>query len=359
MTQPNVTFLSYNSTGMNTIKSRWIRDLIKVTDASFVQIQEHFKTSKTIDKFFYDQFPDYSGFVIPGQREKNQDQGRAKGGLAQLSSSNLNVKKSRVKCSNFRIQAQVLQFPRVNILWINSYFPTDPQLLNYDETELQQILNEVEHVMDSSHYDEVIFGADFNWDRSRNTGFVSCIERWVDRVGLVDVWETFPVDYTHIHTDLKSLSTLDRFLVSPGLLPYITDAGALHFRGGDNPSRHSPIMLRISIESVVAPKSSSQPSPRYPAWYKADEANVNCYTFRLSENLAELQSPPELDCHDPHCSRPEHLQARDSFLLDILIAMIETSHETIPMGGGKKKKWDPDKNCEIDKAGSDLHFPPS
>ena len=30
--------------------------------------------------------------------------------------------------------------------------------------------------------------------------------------------------------------------------------------------------------------------------------------------------------------------------------MIETSHETIPLGGGKRKKWDPDKNCEIDKA---------
>ena len=76
MAQPNVTFLSYNSTGMNTIKSRWIRDLIKVTDSSYVQIQEHFKTTQNTDKFFTDQFPDYNGFIIPGHREKNQEKGR-------------------------------------------------------------------------------------------------------------------------------------------------------------------------------------------------------------------------------------------------------------------------------------------
>ena len=115
MTQPNVTFLSYNSTGMNTVKSSWIRDLLKVTGASYVQIQEHFKSTKSTDKFFADQFPDYSGFVIPGHREKNQDSGRAKGGLVQLSQSRLDVKKNRVKCSNFRIQAQILQFPSVKM----------------------------------------------------------------------------------------------------------------------------------------------------------------------------------------------------------------------------------------------------
>ena len=101
MTQPNVTFLSYNSTGMNTVKSSWIRELIKVTDASYVQIQEHFKSTKATDKFFTDQFPDYNSFVIPGHREKYQDSGRAKGGLAQLSKAKLDVKKIRVKSNNF------------------------------------------------------------------------------------------------------------------------------------------------------------------------------------------------------------------------------------------------------------------
>ena len=37
-------------------------------------------------------------------------------------------------------------------------------------------------------------------------------------------------------------------------------------------------------------------------------------------------------------------------MLDVLIAMIETSHETIPMGGGSRRQWDPDKNCMVDSA---------
>ena len=348
MTDPSVTFLSYNSTGMNTLKSRWIRDLIKVTEASYVQVQEHFKSNKDTDKFFADQFPNYSAFVKPGHREKYQDSGRAKGGLAQLSETRIDVKNNRVKNASFRIQAQVINFPTVNILWINAYFPTDPQLINYDAVELQQVLNEVETIMDDSQYDEVIFGADFNWDKTRNTGFVSCMDRWVARVGLLDVWDTFPVDYTHVHTDLKSLSTLDRFLVSPGLLPHITDAGPLHL--GDNPSRPSPIMMKLSIGSLPTRKPSSQSIPKRPAWYKAAEAEINSYTYRLHEKLADIAPPPELDCHDPHCIEAEHLQARDSYLLDILIAMIETSHETIPMGGGRRMKWNPDKNCEVESA---------
>ena len=30
--------------------------------------------------------------------------------------------------------------------------------------------------------------------------------------------------------------------------------------------------------------------------------------------------------------------------------MIETSHATIPMGGGTRRKWDPNKNCMIETA---------
>ena len=97
-------------------------------------------------------------------------------------------------------------------------------------------------------------------------------------------------------------------------------------------------------------KSSGQTIPRRPAWYKANDDELDAYTCKLNEKLAFLQPPQELSCHDPHCNIPEHLQARDSFLLDILISMIETSHETIPMGGGKKTKLDPDRNCEVETA---------
>jgi len=181
--------------------------------ASFIQIQEHFKIIKNFDNFFVEQFPQHISYVIPGFREKNQDQGRPIGGLAQLCESSLDVKKTCVESSNSRIQAVVLNFSEVDVLWINAYLPTDPQTINFDDTNLIRILNDIEKIIENSVYDEIIFGADFNWDRTRNSGFAACMERWVNKVGLLDVWEKYPVSFTHIHTDMRSVSTLDRFLV--------------------------------------------------------------------------------------------------------------------------------------------------
>ena len=178
MATSTVTFLSYNSTGMNTLKTKWICDLINVTDASYIQIQEHLKRNKAIEKYFIDQFPDHNSFINPGHRDKYQDQGRPMGGLAQLSRSNLDVKTNRVKCDNFRVQAQVLTFAKVKLLWINAYMPTDPQLINYDETELLTILHEIEKIIENTEFDEIVFGADFNWDRSRPTMGPACNPPW-------------------------------------------------------------------------------------------------------------------------------------------------------------------------------------
>ena len=51
-------FLSYNSTGINSIKTNWISDLCKLTNNDFFSIQEQFKSTKNVDKCFKDQFPD-------------------------------------------------------------------------------------------------------------------------------------------------------------------------------------------------------------------------------------------------------------------------------------------------------------
>ena len=84
MVIPSVNFLSYNSTGLDSIKSEYIRNLYNLTDCSFISIQEHFKKTKSIDKFFKDNFPEHTSYVIPGFREIGQDSGRPKGGIAQL-----------------------------------------------------------------------------------------------------------------------------------------------------------------------------------------------------------------------------------------------------------------------------------
>ena len=87
MATPTVNILSYNSTGMNTIKTDWIRNFCKLVKIDFCTIQEHFKKSKS-DKFFKEHFNDFFN-VIPAFRAENQDSGQPKGGLAQLIRKNV------------------------------------------------------------------------------------------------------------------------------------------------------------------------------------------------------------------------------------------------------------------------------
>ena len=77
----SVKFLSYNSTGMNQVKSQWVQDLMDTCDASYCGIQEHFKKIKTVQKYFKSEFPKCDSLVQPAYREEGRDTGRAQGGL--------------------------------------------------------------------------------------------------------------------------------------------------------------------------------------------------------------------------------------------------------------------------------------
>ena len=115
----------------------------------------------------------------------------------------------------------------------------------------------------------------------------------MDRIGLLSVWDKFPVDFTHMHTDGRSTSILDHFYVNQRLLECITYAGPVHF--GDNRSRYSPIMMKVELGSI--PERVQQPTlprPRKPAWYKANIEQKNEYTALLEQKLAGIPLPASL-----------------------------------------------------------------
>ena len=71
------------------------------------------------------------------------------------------------------------------------------------------------------------------------------MKNFVDRVGLVSLWESHPVDFTHIHTDMRSTAVLDHFLVNERLIPLVEECRVLS--RGKNMSRHCPILLKLRI----------------------------------------------------------------------------------------------------------------
>ena len=145
---PSVTFLSYNSTGMNSLKAQWLNEVLNDLEVDYCALQEHFKNTKNTEKFFREKFNKFSSYVFPAHRAPGADSGRSSGGLTQFSSKCLNVKKDRVKSESYRVQAQVLNFPSISLLWINAYLPTDPGLLaGWDDVNLRDCLSEIKRII--------------------------------------------------------------------------------------------------------------------------------------------------------------------------------------------------------------------
>ena len=71
------------------------------------------------------------------------------------------------------------------------------------------------------------------------------------------------------------------------------------------------------------------------SWSRASQTQIDAYTVSLEEKLQAVQLPPSLNCTDPHCKDPKHSKERDSIVLDLLCAMVEASHSTLPLYGGK------------------------
>ena len=101
------TILSYNSTGLDSTKILFLTQLAQTMKIDFIQLQEHFKATKSINTFFKKHFNQYDSYVKPGVREA-ATAGRPKGGLAQLVTRTRSVKKERINTVSWRIQAEVL-----------------------------------------------------------------------------------------------------------------------------------------------------------------------------------------------------------------------------------------------------------
>ena len=189
-------------------------------------------------------------------------------------------------------------------------------------------------ILDKTEFDDVVWNGDLNMDCKRSSGFSKVMKNFLVKIGLFSLWDHYPIDFTHIHTDGKSVSTLDHFLVNEGLLPLVTECKVLH--RGDNMSRHSPIILKLDIGALPCKQKSSSWLPKKPAWYKANLVDIEKYKSDLQDKLESLPVVESLCCSNPKYQDMSHSGKRDSMVLDILVSIIEASHATIPMAGGRR-----------------------
>ena len=65
-------------------------------------------------------------------------------------------------------------------------------------------------------------------------------------------------------------------------------------------------------------------------------------TQNMQRRLEAIPVPACLNCSDAKCQSMSHTSERDDFVLDNLNAVIEASHATIPMTGGRPASVRPD-----------------
>ena len=137
----------------------------------------------------------------------------------------------------------------------------------------------------NSHVDwEVVLSGDLNWSLDRDNQFTRIMSAAVEKMNLVPLCREHQVDYTHIHTENKSVSTIDHYILSPGVPALVEWCDPVH--RGDNLSRHSPIFLRQQIKNHGTIKPSKRVRRSRPAWKKATEEETASYTAQSEEQLS-------------------------------------------------------------------------
>ena len=124
-------------------------------------------------------------------------------------------------------------------------------------------------------------------------------------------------------------------MLSPRLLSLVEDCGVVE--RGDNLSGHSPIWVKLRLGALPIRKGMAEWVPRKPLWSKASQENIAEYAHLLENKMLGISLPLlELGCEDPLCQDKTHCEKRDHFVLDILMALVESSYTTLPLsvGGG-------------------------
>ena len=80
-------------------------------------------------------------YSIAAFKEDDIRRWRGKGGLSMIWPKCLDKYVTRIPLkTSKRVQACLINFPRSKVLWLNSYFPTDPRIQNVDDSELRESL---------------------------------------------------------------------------------------------------------------------------------------------------------------------------------------------------------------------------
>ncbi|MDP7404169.1 MAG: hypothetical protein QF782_01885, partial [Porticoccaceae bacterium] len=281
--------------------------------------------------------------MVKGAVKNSLDNGRPKNGMFIAVPAEIKESVRDISPDNWRVQAAIVYTKGNNILIVNTYFPTDPQVSDFDPAELLTTLSSIQDLLKRNDYNSVVWTGDINAEFCRNNGFTKHIQSFINENNFIEAWKTYPIDFTHVQEkDGKSFtSTLDHFMLSENIHDAVKDAGVLHLV--NNFSDHCPIYCQISINGIEKMPSVPKNQIPKPSWKNATEEQKNDYESHLQKALTDLRFDEKIMCcQDAHCTNTIHTRACDDLMINVLETIDKSSAKHLtPKVTNKNRRENP------------------
>ena len=334
---------SYNSRGFG-IDKQDILKVLAVTDGKSIPIicnQENFllrNNSYKVKQCLTD------SHIYFKSAEMDSVAGRPKNGMFIAVPLTLKETIKDVSPNHWRIQAVVVSGGNSKILIINTYFPTDPRINDFDTSDLMSTLDAINETLANVEFDNVVWAGDLNADFGRNSKFTSLVDDFTKDKGLLRAWDRFMVSYTHAtEIDGKTYtSKIDHFHWNESMDSSVTDAGALYLPG--DTSDHCPIYCVIKTNDIKIKTENAETSNPKPSWAKATNEQKDKFAYELESKLQLLCCQGDGgECSNVQCNSASHMQSLDEYLMNLLQCMNTAAEKCLPSTGRSSKTKKKDK----------------
>ena len=274
--------------------------------------------------------PGFYCLINPAVKETH-DKGRAKNGMFIAVPNSMKSCIEDVSPGYWRLQAIIIKNGNSRLLLINSYFPTDPLTIRFDDAELIETLEYLKKIFDDNDFSSVLWAGDMNCHFLRRTGHVNMIENYLNENSFVRSWEHYEVDFTRSQETENgfSFSTLDHFFWNEEFTENVIDAGVLH--SPDNSSDHCPIYCSVKLPNIQFTNEKFVSGTEKPSWKKASPDEKLSFKQLLNDRLRAIQVPASMhNCADVKCKDSSHREDADDMIGKILDALELFAKEALP-----------------------------
>ena len=317
----NINVASYNCQGLKPRNYDFMKLLFR--DFNLLLIQEHwlyvseFKKITTL-------LPNSSCHAVSSMDERILRAGRPYGGTAIIYRNNINAQFIPVQTPTPRLCAVKIESPNIRLIVISVYMPVDnPEYL----IEFNDILHQLSCLYNQYPDHQMIVGADFNCDRTRDNARGRRLLEW--RAGLSLVSPALEPDAprrpTYYSPDGGS-AVLDYVFLSEGILGDMTSWSVID--SGENLSDHNPTVVKLSttLHSIEEEKDRT----RLPNWRKATNENIDSYKRNLDIALSDIDIPEAaLLCENLNCA--DHKEDIECLLKSITDACKSAASLSLPL----------------------------